>query len=155
MTLLAGRRLSADSDHANPLRRNRGRANFAHFRPPSSPGTNVRVLIIDDNADAADSMAMLLQIEGHEADTAYSPEDGLTKTASFSPDVVLLDIGLPRMDGCEVARRLRSSGFKARLVAVTGHGEDNFRRRIQEAGFDAHLLKPVEFDALGELLRPA
>jgi DNA-binding response OmpR family regulator len=115
----------------------------------------VRVLIIDDNADAADSMAMLLQIEGHDVDTAYSPEDGMRKTASFAPQVVLLDIGLPRIDGCEVARQLRASGFNARLVAVTGHGEDNVRTRIRESGFDAHLLKPVEFDALGELLRPS
>jgi two-component system CheB/CheR fusion protein len=115
----------------------------------------VRVLIIDDNPDAADSMAMLLQIEGHDVDTAYSPEDGMLKAASFAPELVLLDIGLPRIDGCEVARRLRDSGFQARLVAVTGHGEESFRTRIRDAGFDAHLLKPVEFDALGELLRPS
>jgi CheY-like chemotaxis protein len=118
-------------------------------------GISLRVLIIDDNADAADSMAMLLQIEGHAVAAAYSPEDGLEKAASTSPDLILLDIGLPRIDGCEVARTLRSSGFKARLVAVTGHGDEDIRQRILKAGFDAHLLKPVDFDALGELLRPA
>jgi DNA-binding response OmpR family regulator len=113
----------------------------------------MRVLIIDDNTDAADSMAMLLQIDGHDVDTAYSPEDGIEKAASFDPNVVLLDIGLPRMDGCEVARRLRASGLKARIVAVTGHGEDRFRRHMQDAGFNAHLAKPVDFTALDALLK--
>lgn len=114
-----------------------------------------RVLIIDDNADAADSMAMLLQIEGHIVDTAYSPEEGLTKAMNFAPEVVLLDLGLPRMDGCEVARRLRAAGLPARLVAVTGYGEEKDRKRAQEAGFHAHLAKPVDFAALGEVLKPA
>jgi DNA-binding response OmpR family regulator len=115
----------------------------------------MRVLIIDDNSDAADSMAMLLQIDGHEVDTAYSPEDGLDKAAKFDPNVVLLDIGLPRIDGCEVARRLRASGLQARLVAVTGHSEERYRRLMKEAGFHAHLAKPVDFSALGELLKPS
>jgi PAS domain S-box-containing protein len=122
---------------------------------PQKTGSAMRVLIIDDNADAADSMAMLLQIEGHVVDTAYSPEDGLAKATSFDPNVVLLDIGLPRMDGCEVARRLRASGLQARLVAVTGYGEEKDRKRAREAGFHAHLAKPVDFEALGEVLRQA
>jgi PAS domain S-box-containing protein len=120
---------------------------------PASLSSAMRVLIIDDNTDAADSMAMLLQIEGHEVATAYSAEDGLAKAASFGPQVVLLDIGLPRIDGCEVARRLRASGLRARLIAVTGYGEEKDRRRAKAAGFHAHLAKPVDYAALGEVLR--
>jgi DNA-binding response OmpR family regulator len=115
----------------------------------------MRVLIIDDNADAADSMAMLLQIDGHDVDTAYSAEDGIEKAGSFEPDVVLLDIGLPRIDGCEVARRLRASGLQARIVAVTGHTGEKYRRLMREAGFNAHLAKPVDFTALDALLKQA
>jgi PAS domain S-box-containing protein len=123
--------------------------------PITSTGAPMRVLIIDDNNDAADSMAMLLQIEGHEVDTAYSAEDGLAKVASFDPNVVLLDIGLPHMDGCEVARRMRAQGVRARLIAVTGYGEEKDRKRAVEAGFHAHLAKPVDFAVLGEMLRQA
>jgi PAS domain S-box-containing protein len=121
----------------------------------STLGAALRVLIIDDNSDAADSMAMLLQIEGHVVATAYTPEDGMAKAATFDPNVVLLDIGLPRIDGCEVARRLRASGLGARLIAVTGYGEERDRKRAAAAGFHAHLAKPVDYSALGEVLRQA
>jgi CheY-like chemotaxis protein len=79
----------------------------------------------------------------------------MAKAASFDPNVVLLDIGLPRIDGCEVARRLRASGLGARLIAVTGYGEERDRKRAAAAGFHAHLAKPVDYSALGEVLRQA
>lgn len=117
----------------------------------SNSGT-LRVLIVDDNQDAADSLALMLQIEGHETRTAYSAEAGIDEVGAFCPDVVLLDIGLPRMDGYEVARRMRQSVPLARLIALTGYGQAEDRRRAQDAGFDAHLLKPVEPTALAKLL---
>ncbi len=104
-----------------------------------------RVLVVDDNTDSADSLAVLLKVAGHEVRTAYEGPAALRAAAAFRPEVVLLDIGLPRMDGYAVARRLREEvGLKAALVALTGYGQDEDRCRSQEAGFDAHLVKPVE-----------
>jgi PAS domain S-box-containing protein len=123
-----------------------------HPAGPDSPVQALRILIVDDNSDAADSMALLLQIEGHETSTAYSAEEGLQKAASLDPQVVLLDIGLPRIDGCEVARRLRAAGSPARLIAVSGYGEDRDRQRALASGFHAHLAKPVEYAALSAVL---
>jgi CheY-like chemotaxis protein len=123
-----------------------------HSPAPQERKVPLRVLIVDDNGDAADSMALLLQIEGHSTSTAYSAEEGLKKAVSFDPDVVLLDIGLPRIDGCEVARRLRSSGSRARLIAVSGYGEERDRQRALAAGFNAHFAKPVDYSALAVVL---
>jgi CheY-like chemotaxis protein len=111
-----------------------------------------RVLVVDDNRDAADSMAVLLQLDGHEVAAVYSPAEGLLKTASFSPDVVLLDIGLPQMDGYEVARRLIETGFKGRLIANSGYGEDHDKQRAAAAGFFAHLSKPVDYATLEKVM---
>jgi CheY-like chemotaxis protein len=115
------------------------------------------VLIVDNNRDAADSLALLLRLAGHEVRTAYDGPAALDLARVWPPDVVLLDIGMPGMDGLEVARRLRQDlGLKqALLVALTGYGQDEDRRRSQEAGFNAHLVKPVDVcDLEGPLARP-
>jgi PAS domain S-box-containing protein len=111
-----------------------------------------RVLVIDDNRDAADSMAVLLQLDGHEVAAVYSSGEGLLKTASFAPDIVLLDIGLPQMDGYEVARRLIETGFKGRLIAISGYGEEHDKQRAAAAGFFAHLSKPVDYATLEKVM---
>jgi PAS domain S-box-containing protein len=112
-----------------------------------------RVLIVDDNVDAAEMLALLLQTEGHEVRTAHDGPAALRSAETFNPEVVFLDIGLPRMDGYEVARLLRRQERKpALLVALTGYGRDEDRRRAEEAGFDAHLVKPADPAALQGLL---
>ena len=103
----------------------------------------VRVMIIDDNRDAADSLALLLQLEAHATLTAYSGADALVQAAGFDPQFVLLDIGLPEMDGYEVARRLKNIIPRARLIAVTGYGLSGDKQRSADSGFEAHLVKPV------------
>ncbi len=104
-----------------------------------------RVLVVDDNVDGAHSLAMLLGAWGHEVRTAYDGPVALRAAEAFRPQVVLLDIGLPRMDGYEVARRMRGQAARhARLVALTGYGQEEDRRRAREAGFDAHLTKPAD-----------
>jgi PAS domain S-box-containing protein len=112
-------------------------------RPAARP---LRVLIVEDRADAAESLALLLQLHGHEARVARDGPSALKEAASFGPDAVLLDIGLPGMDGYEVARRLRrqEGGGRALLVALTGYGAEDDRRRCLEAGCDGHLVKPAE-----------
>jgi CheY-like chemotaxis protein len=113
-----------------------------------------RVLIVDDNEDAANSLALVLKLGGHETASVYSAAEALQRAAAFKPDVVLLDIGLPGMDGYEVAQRMRElPGLRAvRLVAVTGYGRSDDRLRAREAGFDDHLTKPVEFALLEQTL---
>jgi CheY-like chemotaxis protein len=113
-----------------------------------------RVLIVDDNEDAANSLAMILKLGGHETASVYTAADALVRAAAFKPDVVLLDIGLPGMDGYEVAQQMRElPGLRdIRLVAVTGYGRSEDRIRAREAGFDDHLVKPVEFAALERTL---
>jgi signal transduction histidine kinase len=108
--------------------------------------TSRRVLIVDDNRDAADSLALLLELEGHEVCAVYSAPAALEHARRFNPSVVLLDIGLPEMDGYEVARRMRAMPElrDVRLVAVTGYGQAEDRRRTRDAGFDDHLTKPVD-----------
>jgi len=116
-----------------------------------------RVLLIDDNRDAAESMTVLLELWGHEVRIAYNGPDALALAAEFRPDAALLDIGLPGMNGYEVAKRLRGlPGWEAvMLVAVTGYGQDEDRRRSCEAGFDHHLTKPVEPAMVQSLLSSA
>ena len=113
-----------------------------------------RILVVDDNKDAVESLALLLVIGGQIVATARDGLEALTQFREFDPEVVVLDIGLPGLNGYEVARRIRSveSGSRAVLVALTGWGQDEDRRRTIEAGFDYHLVKPVDFDALSALL---
>jgi CheY-like chemotaxis protein len=126
--------------------------------PELPPRTGLRrVLVIDDNRDAAESMTVLLELWGHEVRIAYNGPDAVGLAADYRPDAVLLDIGLPGMNGYEVAQRLRElPGCEgAMLMAVTGYGQDEDRRRSREAGFDHHLTKPVEPAVLQSLLASA
>jgi two-component system CheB/CheR fusion protein len=113
-----------------------------------------RILIVDDNRDSAESMAMLLQLSGHATWIAYDGHAALALAAEHAPDVVLLDIGLPGMDGYQVARRLRElpQTCDSLLIALTGYGQADDRRRSAEAGFDGHFVKPVDIDALHPLI---
>jgi signal transduction histidine kinase len=113
-----------------------------------------RVLVVDDNEDAATMMVELLRMAGHVAVYAHDGPTALRMAAEFAPDVALLDIGLPVMDGFELARQLRLTPALAgtRLIAVTGYGQEHDRRQSLEAGFDAHLVKPVDVDDLTRLV---
>ena len=113
-----------------------------------------RVLVVDDNVDAAVSLGMLLKLSGQEVRVAYNGPAALQQAIDFRPELVLLDIGMPGMDGYEVCRRLREDvGMEnATVVALTGWGQDEDRRRSHDAGFDHHIVKPVEPSALQRLL---
>jgi two-component system CheB/CheR fusion protein len=113
-----------------------------------------RVLVVDDNVDSAESMAVLLRLEGHEAHTLHDGERVVATARELRPDVILLDIGLPGITGYEVARRIREDGMLSgvALVAVSGYGREEDLSRARAAGFDRHLVKPVDFDALHEVL---
>jgi two-component system CheB/CheR fusion protein len=126
-----------------------GEAGTVRPRTPSR-----RVLVVDDNVDAAESLAMLLRVEGHEVRTAHDGATALDAAQAYRPEVVLLDIGLPKMDGYEVAQRLRRlpDSKSALVVALTGYGQEEDRRRAEEAGFDVHLVKPVDLAVLYSLL---
>ena len=113
-----------------------------------------RILVVDDNLDSAESMAMMLTLSGHDVATAHDGLEGLRLAQEFQPDVVLLDLGMPRLDGYEAARSIRQQpwGQQMLLVALTGWGQAEDKRRSREAGFDAHLVKPVDFVALEKLV---
>ncbi len=112
------------------------------------------MLVVDDNEDAAQTLAVLLRMEGQDVRVAFNGPSAIEMAEQFLPHVVLLDIGMPRMDGYEVARRLRSLPQlkDVVLVAQTGWGQDEDRRRSQEAGFDGHLVKPTDPTELRSLL---
>jgi signal transduction histidine kinase len=112
-----------------------------------------RILIVDDSRDAAESLAMLLSLSGHQVLVSHHGEEALSLAAAERPEVVLLDIGLPGIDGYEVCRRLRQGGLDgALIIAMTGYGQERDRQRSKDAGFDTHTVKPVELDHLMELL---
>jgi signal transduction histidine kinase len=117
-------------------------------------GQRRRILIVDDNRDSAESLAILLQMLGHEVKLAYDGEAALRVARQFCPDIVLLDIGLPRLSGLEAARRIRHDlGLRdALLIAMTGYGQEEDKRRSREAGFNAHLVKPLDFGEVKALL---
>jgi len=118
----------------------------------SGPPTARRILIVEDNVDAAESLALLLGLRGHETLTAGDGPRALAAAETFRPDIAFIDIGLPGMDGHEVARqmRMRPDLRATLLVALTGHGAPEDRQRSQAAGFDRHMVKPID---LGELDR--
>ena len=121
--------------------------------PPPLAGR--RVLVVDDNPDAAETLEMLLRLLGAEVHTAADGRSALEILRRVHPAVVVLDIGLPDVDGYEVARRVREEpgGSDTLLIALTGWGEEEDQRRSREAGIDHHLVKPVDFAALEQLLR--
>jgi PAS domain S-box-containing protein len=125
-----------------------------HDAQTPEPREPKRVLVVDDNRDSADTITALLLAWGHEARTLYDAESVISVVEEFQPDVVVLDIGLPKINGYDVARQLRQSGNPRHivLVAFTGYGQDDDRRRVREAGFDYHLLKPLEPEALAKII---
>jgi PAS domain S-box-containing protein len=125
-----------------------------HTTRPIPASSKHRILVVDDNADAADSLTMLLKFGGHQVDVAHDGLTALDKAKLQTPEVVFLDVGMPRMDGLEVARRMRQlpETETAVLVALTGWGSDEDRRRTREAGFDFHMVKPVTHEAVDQLL---
>jgi CheY-like chemotaxis protein len=140
-----------------------GRENTASVRRagesarPAGARPKQRILVVDDNLDAAESLALMLRLEGHEVRVAHDGSTALATVEADPPDVVFLDIGMPVMDGYEVARRLRQQpGLDhVLLVALTGWGQEEDRQRSQEAGFDHHLTKPAEPEAVHQLLASA
>jgi CheY-like chemotaxis protein len=117
-------------------------------------GRRRRILIVDDNTDSAESLALLARLWGHEVAIAADGSTALARVSTFQPEVALVDIGLPGMNGYEVARRLRADGWHddLLLVAVTGYGRAEDRNAARAAGFDVHMTKPVAVDALQQLL---
>jgi CheY-like chemotaxis protein len=123
--------------------------------PAPAAGRPLRILIVDDNIDGAESCGQLLRMEGHQVQVAHDGPAALALAPAFRPEVVLLDIGLPKgMDGFAVCRRLRQEAglSTALIIAVTGYGQEDDRQRAREAGFNAHVVKPVNLDALHHLL---
>lgn len=118
------------------------------------PNTPRRFLVVDDNMDSAKSLAMLLKLTGHETHLAHDGLEAVEAATNLKPDVVLLDIGLPKISGYEVARRIREQrwGQKTLIVALSGWGQDEDRAKSREAGFDGHLVKPVDYTVLMQLL---
>jgi CheY-like chemotaxis protein len=118
------------------------------------PAKGRRILIVDDNVDNAESLSLLLRLKGHDTALAFDGEAALSQARTFEPDVVLLDIGLPKIDGLEVCRRIRLEpwGGAMKIVAVTGWGQEGDRRRSTQAGFDHHLVKPIEYSDLAAVL---
>jgi CheY-like chemotaxis protein/nitrogen-specific signal transduction histidine kinase len=141
-----------------PLRdKAKGRSRAAK-RPPAGAMVPRRILVVDDNVDAAVSLELLLKALGHEVRAAFDGSQALRMEAEFHPDVVLLDIGMPGLDGYEVARRLRALRHEQRdeqplrIIAVTGWGQEADRSRSREAGFDVHLVKPVDPNLLTRVI---
>lgn len=124
-------------------------------KPAGVNETPRRIVVIDDNQDTAQSLAMVLRLHGHDVETAFDGASGLALALESAPDCVLVDIGLPGLDGYEVAKRLRSHDRDRRtlLIALTGYGQEEDHSRSRQAGFDHHLVKPVAQNVLEDLLR--
>jgi CheY-like chemotaxis protein len=119
----------------------------------AAPPPNARILVVDDNEDAANSLATLLEVMGYDVRTAYDGPEAIEAADQFQPAVALLDIGLPRLSGYDIARHVREQrGGDVLLVAITGWGQEDDRRRAREAGFDHHFTKPADFEVLLELI---
>jgi CheY-like chemotaxis protein len=120
-------------------------------------GPSLRILVADDNTDAASSMALMLEMLGHEARVAHDGEEALGVGRQFLPQLAMLDLGMPRLDGYECCRALRQEpwGAAISIVALTGWGQDEDQRRTRAAGFDAHLVKPVSLETLERVIAEA
>ena len=134
-------RLRRDADSATPV-----------STAPTPQGS--KILVVDDNRDAAETLSLLLELKGHEVRIAYDGENALQLAEDFHPHMVLLDLGMPKMNGYEACRRIRDSAWGAQmtLIAVTGWGQEDDRRKSAAAGFDGHLVKPVDPETLEEEL---
>jgi len=119
------------------------------------PPERKKILIVDDNRDAAEILAEALDLSGYQTRVAFDGPSTLAMVDAFKPDVMLVDIGLPVMDGYELARQLRANPglASARLIAVTGYGQESDRRRALDAGFDEHMVKPLDLERLEAMLR--
>jgi PAS domain S-box-containing protein len=139
---------------AHPPRETPAHAQAPPAAEPAEPATRAtkRVLLVDDNRDAVRMLETLLHLQGHEVQTAFDGESAVRVAETFHPDICLCDLGLPKMDGFEVARRLSRSLPSARLISLSGWGQDEDRRRSQAAGFSHHLVKPVKIDELLALI---
>ena len=115
----------------------------------------LRIVVADDNVDAALTLAALLGMQGHDVRTAHDGIEALDEVMRFAPDVVVLDIGMPGMNGYKVAAAVREHSPHVLLIALTGWGQEEDRHRSKAAGFDHHLVKPVDFGVLAELLEGA
>jgi len=117
-------------------------------------GPKRRILVADDNRDAADSLATMLSLMGHETHAVYDGHDAIAKASSYRPDMIVLDLGMPTVDGYEAARKIRSEPWSngVVLVALTGWGQEEDRVRAKAAGFDFHLTKPAHPESLVKLL---
>ncbi|MET0657110.1 MAG: response regulator [Steroidobacteraceae bacterium] len=113
-----------------------------------------RVLVVDDNTDAATSLAMLLELLGHEVQAVHDGLQAVEAAQSFGPEFIFMDIGMPNLDGIEATRRIRALKLPRQpvVVALTGWGQDSDRERSRAAGIDHHLVKPIELDAIRELI---
>ena len=120
----------------------------------STSAPSRRVLVVDDNEDSVDSMVMLLELLGNQVYTARDGIEAIEAAERFRPELVLMDMGMPRMNGYDATRRIREQpwGQEMIIIALTGWGQEDDRHRSREAGFDAHLVKPVDHDALLRLL---
>ncbi len=128
--------------------------NVTETEPVKRAQRGRRVLVADDNKDSAESLAMLLTIDGNEVRTASDGLAAVDAVSGFAPDFVVLDIGMPRMNGYDAAReiRRRASNKNIVLIALTGWGQDNIKRQCDEAGFDGHLVKPADYSVLKQLM---
>jgi CheY-like chemotaxis protein len=113
-----------------------------------------RIMVVDDNLDSADSLSMMLELLGHEVSAAHDGVEAVETARSFRPDVAFLDVGMPRMNGYEAARliRLQPECAGVILVALTGWGQEEDKRRSHEAGFDVHMVKPIDYNAVEKLI---
>jgi two-component system, sensor histidine kinase len=121
--------------------------------PPHALARARRILIVEDHEDARDSLRLMLELAGHEVRTAVDGPSGLETLLAYKPDVALIDLGLPGLDGYDVARLARPEVPETSLIALTGYGQAEDQRRAHAAGFDVHITKPVDPDRLEQLLR--
>jgi CheY-like chemotaxis protein len=123
----------------------------------ASGGEKHRILVIEDNRDAADSIRMLLQHDGHDVSIAYTAQQGLERARDYRPDVIFCDIGLPVIDGYQVIENIRQDAAlkDTFVVALTGYGREEDQKRAMDAGFDLHLTKPIDYETLLKALREA
>lgn len=139
--------------HGRPFHAPHERTGFtAAAAPPDTAGFSKNILVVDDNQDAAEALARLLAVLGFKSHAVYSSENALALGQGTDFDAIILDIGMPHMDGYEVARRLREGGYKRLLIALSGYGQPEDKRKARDAGFDHHVTKPLDLERLKMIL---